>query len=108
MTMQSLETFKETQKKEGEWNATEKETSQRLWHNELPERDKWSRSKQRAVKIEFKRKEMENQSELQREELKMRKKELHEKGNKNEAMHQQMMMQQQQPQLLMQLLMQQQ
>lgn len=51
---------------------------------------------------------MENQSELQREELKMRKKELHDKGNKNEAMHQQMMMQQQQPQLLMQLLMQQQ
>ena len=45
---------------------------------------------------------MEKQSELQREELKMRKKELEGKRNQNEAMHQQMMMQQQQPQLLMQ------
>ena len=51
------------------------------------------------VKIEFKRKEMEKQSELQREELKTRKKELDDKRNQNEAMHQQMMMQQQQSQL---------
>ena len=34
---------------------------------------------------------MEKQSELQREELKMRKQELDDKRNQNEAMHQQMM-----------------
>ena len=59
-------------------------------------------SKRWAEELELRRKEIEKQSELPREELKMRKQELYDKRNQNEAMHQQMMMQQQQLQLLMQ------
>lgn len=95
MRRQSLETFKETQKrKESETPPKKKRARGSDTMNYLKEISEVE-SKQRAEKLEFKRKEMEKQSELQRVELKMRKQELDDKRNQNEAMHQQMMMQQQ-------------
>ena len=102
MRRQSLETFKETQRrKESETPAKKKRASGSDTMNYLKEISE-AESKRRAEELELRRKEIEKQSELQREELKMRKQELDDKRNQNEAMHQQMMMQQQQLQLLMQ------
>ena len=101
MRRQSVETFKETQKrKESETPLKKKRPSGSGTRNYLKEISEVE-SKRRAEGLELRRKEMEKQSELQREELKMRKQELDEKRNQNEAMHQQMMMQQQLLQLLM-------
>ena len=102
MRRQSLETFKETQRrKESEKPPKKKRASGSDTMSYLKEISEVE-SNRRAEELELRRKEMEKQSELQREELKMRKQELDDKRNQNEAIHQQMMMQQQQLQLLMQ------
>ena len=102
MRRQSLQTFKETQRrKESETPPKKKRASGSDTMNYLKEISE-AESKRRAEELELRRKEMEKQSELQREELKMRKQEQDDKRNQNEAMHQQMMMRQQQLQLLMQ------
>ena len=102
MRRQSLETFKETQKrKESETPPKKKRASGSDTMNYLKEISEVE-SKRRAKELELRRQEMEKQSELQKEELKMRKQELDDKRNQTEAMHQQMMLQQQQLQVLMQ------
>ena len=102
MRRQSLETFKETQgKKESEKPPKKKRASGSDTMSNLTEISE-EESKGRTEELELRRKEMEKQGELQREELKIRKQEPDDKRNQNEAIHQQMMMQQQQLQLLMQ------
>ncbi|XP_068729064.1 uncharacterized protein [Montipora capricornis] len=79
MRRQSLETFKETQKrKESETPPKRKRASGSDTMNYLKEISEVE-SKRREEKLELRRKEMEKQSELQREELKMRKQELDDK-----------------------------
>jgi len=102
MRRQSLETFKETQKrKERETPPKKRRASGSDTMNYLKEISE-AESKRRAEELELRRKEMEKQSELQKEELTMRKQELDDKRNQNEAIHQQMMLQQQQLQVLTQ------
>ena len=102
MRGQSLETFKETQRrKESEKPPKKKRASGSDTMSYLKEISEVE-SNRRAEELELRRKETEIQNELQREELKMRRQELDDKRNQNEAIHQQMMMQQQQLQLLMQ------
>ena len=101
MRRQSLETFKETHKRKERETPLKKKRASGSDTNYLKQISEVD-SKRRAEELELRRKEIEKQSELQREELKLKKQELDDKRNQNEAMHPQMMMQQQQLQLLMQ------
>ncbi|KAK3718610.1 hypothetical protein QZH41_004590 [Actinostola sp. cb2023] len=107
MRKQSLETYKNTQKRrDSDEPPKKKRASGSDTMNFLKERNEME-IKIRAEDRDFRREEMERKAELQQEEFKLKQQELEDRRKQNDALHQQMLLQQQQQQQL-QLVMQQQ
>jgi len=102
MRKQSLETYKNTQKRrDSDEPPKKKRASGSDTMNFLKERSEME-IKIRAEDRDFRREEMERKAELQQEEFKLKQQELEDRRKQNDALHQQMLLQQQQLQLVMQ------
>ncbi|XP_020895255.1 trichohyalin [Exaiptasia diaphana] len=105
MRRQSLETFKESQKRNAECDNPEKPAKRRRTGSDTVGylREKCEiEQKFKEEELELKRKEMENQHQLHLKEIRLKMKEQEDKRKKDESVREQMSMQQQQLQILMQ------